>query len=211
MLIPMSIRGGLRNRRRVGHRVGLPALATMLVAGAITFTSAGSAEAAVQGRQGVEIEEAQDRRGFYIGGGLGFGGTFFAVDDFFPAMRLDLALGGGVTRNFTLGANLHVTPYLMRGIGVAFGGDIEGTGYVWRGLYLRGALGASGVPKRDVTRADDDKGLTVGVGGAVGIGYEFFLNATAAMGVGLTYDVRYIPGDRFPRQTGLVGLRFLWY
>jgi hypothetical protein len=207
MLIPMRSPGRLRNRRQVG----LLALAGSLAAGGLCLAAPSSAQAAVRGRQGVEIEGAQDRRGFYIGGGLGFGGTIFSRDDFFPAMRLDLALGGGVTRNFTLGANLHVTPYLMRGIGVAFGGDIEGTGYVWRGLYLRGALGASGVPKRDVTREDDDKGLTVGLGGAVGLGYEFFLNSTAAMGVGLTYDVRYIPGDRFPRQTALVGLRFLWY
>jgi hypothetical protein len=206
MLIPMTTRRGLRDRRRIGWAT----VGTLLVGG-LALVIPRSAEAAVQGRQGIEIEEAQDRRGFYIGGGLGFGGTFFAPTDFFPAMRLDLALGGGVTKNFTLGANLHVTPYLQRGIGVAFGGDIEGTGYIWRGLYLRGALGASGVPKRDVTREDEDKGLTVGLGGAAGLGYEFFLNATAAMSVGLTYDVRYIPGDRFPRQTGLVGVRFLWY
>jgi hypothetical protein len=206
MLIPMTTRRGLRNRRRLGGATAVP-----LLVGGVALAAPGAAEAAVQGRQGIEIKEAQDRRGFYIGGGLGFGGTFFAPTDFFPAMRLDLAIGGGVTKNFTLGANLHVTPYLQRGIGVAFGGDIEGTGYIWRGLYLRGALGASGVPKRDVTREDEDKGLTVGLGGAAGFGYEFFLNATAAMSVGLTYDVRYIPGDRFPRQTGLVGVRFLWY
>jgi hypothetical protein len=191
-------------------RLGLGTLGTVLI-GLGVVAAPQSAEASVRGRQGVEFAEAQDRRGFYIGGGLGFGGTFFAPTDFFPAMRLDLAVGGGVTKNFTLGANLHVTPYLQRGIGVAFGGDIEGTGYVWRGLYLRGALGASGVPKRDVTREDDDRGLTVGLGGAVGFGYEFFLNATAAMGAGLTYDARYIPGDRFPRQTALVSVRFLWY
>jgi hypothetical protein len=204
MLIPMRRSLWTRNRRRLG-------LAGTLVGTGVALAAPASAEAAVRGREGIEIAGAQDRRGFYIGGGLGFGGTFFAATDFFPAMRLDLALGGGVTKNFTLGANLHVTPYLQRGIGVAFGGDIEGTGYIWKGLYLRGALGASGVPKRDVTRADDDRGLTVGLGGAVGFGYEFFLNATAAMGVGLTYDVRYIPGDRFPRQTALVGARFLWY
>ncbi len=169
-----------------------------------------SAEAAVSGRRGLEIEGARDRRGFFIGTGLGFGGTFFWYNDFFPAARLDLALGGGITKRFTLGVDLHVTPYLMRKTGVAFGGDIEATGYLFRGLYLRGALGASGVPKRG---PDDNeaKGLTVGLGGALGFGYEFFLNSTAAMGAGFTYDARFIPGSKFPRQTLLVGLRFSWY
>jgi hypothetical protein len=168
------------------------------------------AQAAVQGKQGIEIEGAQDRRGFFIGGGLQAGGTFFAVDDFIPAMRAELVLGGGVTKRFTLGANINVTPYLARDVGVAFGGDIEATGYLWRGFYLRGAVGLGGVPKRDPDDPDDH-GLTVGLGGAAGAGYEFFLNSTAAMSVGITYDARFVPGSRFPRQALLAGLRFVWF
>ncbi|MBL4685814.1 MAG: hypothetical protein JKY37_14560 [Nannocystaceae bacterium] len=53
--------------------------------------------------------------------------------------------------------------------------------------------------------------MTVGLGGAFGLGYEFFLNSTAAMSAGLTYDARFIPGDGFPRQSLLVGLRFTWF
>lgn len=165
------------------------------------------AHAAVRGRSGIEIEGAQDRRGFYIGGGLGFGGTFFYVDDFIPATRAELALGGGVTKRLTLGASLHLTPFLKRGVGVAFGGDIEGTGYMWRGLYGRAGLGFAGVPERGAPSDGDDKGLTIGLGGKAEAGYEFWLNSTAAMGVGLIYDARFVPGDRFPRQTVLVGLR----
>ena len=52
-------------------------------------------------------------------------------------------------------------------------------------------------PGRRAARGPDDnaaKGLTVGLGGSLGIGYEFFLNATAAMGAGdcssCTYFVR---------------------
>jgi hypothetical protein len=168
------------------------------------------ADAAVPGKRGLEIEGARDRRGFYIGGGVAGGGTFFYVDDFIPALRADLALGGGVTERFTLGADLHVTPYLAKGVGVAFGGDVEGTGYIWRGLYLRAALGVAGVPKRGI-EDQETEGLTVGVGGAFGFGYEFFLNSTAALGVGLTYDARFVPNSRFPRQAILVGLRFTWF
>ena len=93
---------------------------------------------------------------------------------------------------------------------LAFGGDIEATGFVFRGLYLRGALGVSGVPRQE--HVDDGlRGLTVGLGGAFGAGYEFFINSTAAVGVGLTYDARYVPGSIFPRQSLLVGIRFTWY
>jgi|LNFM01.2.fsa_nt_gb hypothetical protein len=205
MMMPMN-----GTRRRRSGRFGLGSLALATIVGGLAWGTALSAGAAVPGKRGLEIEGARDRRGFYFGGGMGFGGTFFWYDDFLPAMRVDLALGGGVTKRFTLGANVHVTPYLSRRGGVAFGGDIEATGFVFRGLYLRGALGAAGVPRRD-SEDPDRKGLTAGLGGAAGIGYEFFLNSTAAMSAGFTYDARFVPGSRFPRQTLLVGLRFTFY
>lgn len=200
-------------RRSSRHRRGLAVgLLTATAAAGVWLAAPASAEAAVSGKRGLEIEGARDRRGFFVGAGLGLGGTFFYYDDFIPAMRMDLALGGGVTKRFTLGVDLHVTPYLQKDVGVSFGGDFEGTGYVWRGLYLRAGLGASGVPRRSATMMDDDtKGLTVGVGGAFGVGYEFFLNATAAFGVGITYDARFISGDTFPRQALLIGGRFSWF
>ena len=202
----------IRSRARRHRRTWPVLLGASLLAGGVYLAAPLEANAAVQGRRGMEIEGAQDRRGLYVGAGFGFGGTFFWYDDFIPASRLDFAIGGGVTKRLTLGANLHMTPYLQRSVGVAFGGDIEATGYVWRGFYLRGALGAAGVPKRDPTRSFDEvRGMTVGLGGAVGLGYEFFLNATAAMGAGFTYDARFVPGDTFPRQALLVGLRFTWF
>jgi hypothetical protein len=174
---------------------------------AATVGVADEASAAVRGRKGIEIEEAQDRRGFYIGGGVGFGGTFFYVDDFIPASRLELDFGGGVTKNFTLGTSLHLMPYLQRGSGVALGGDVEATGYMWRGLYARAGLGFAGVPRADGPSGDTRPGLSMGLGGKVEAGYEFWLNSTAAMGVGVTYDARFVPGTAFPRQTLLIGVR----
>jgi hypothetical protein len=207
--------GGMRGprRRTSRHRRGLAVgLSSTALAAGVWLAAPSTAEAAVEGKRGLEIEGARDRRGFYAGVGAGFGGTFFWYDDFIPAMRMDLALGGGITKRFTLGADIHVTPYLQRDVGVAFGADIEGTGYLWRGLYLRAGLGASAVPKRSATMMDDDtKGLTAGLGGAFGVGYEFWLNATAALGAGITYDARFIPGDSWPRQALLIGLRFSWY
>ncbi len=187
-------------------------LGTALALGGVWLAAPTEAEAAVTGRRGVEIEGARDRRGLYVGGGLGFGGTFFYYDDFIPASRLEFNIGGGVTKRLTLGVNLHLTPYLQRSVGVAFGGDVEATGYVWRGFFVRTGLGLGAVPRRDPTRSFDEvDGMTVGLGGALGLGYEFWLNASAAMSVGLTYDARFVPGDSFPRQALLVGLRFAWF
>jgi len=204
MVLEMT-RRRLRRRTRWDRWVmaGLP------LAVGLTAALAGQSEAsaAVGGRQGIEIEGAQDRRGFYIGGGLGFGGTFFYIDDFIPATRLELDFGGGVTKNFTLGASLNVMPYLRRDTGVAFGGDVEATGYMWRGLYARGGLGFAGVPRADEDTGDDRPGLSIGLGGKVEAGYEFWLSATTAMGVGVTYDARFVPGTAYPRQTLLIGLR----
>ena len=192
-------------RRSSGFLAVLPALP--LLAGLATAFASDDASAAVRGKRGIEFEEAQDRRGFYIGGGLGFGGTFFYVDDFIPATRVELNFGGGVTKNFTLGASLHVSPYLQRDSGVAFGGDVEATGYMWRGLYARGGLGFAGVPRADEASGDTRPGLSMGLGGKAEAGYEFWLNSTAAMGVGVIYDARFVPGTAFPRQTLLIGLR----
>lgn len=212
MLDSMKSARAIPTRARRRRRAWPMVLGASLLAGGVWLAAPLEANAAVQGQRGMEIEGARDRRGLYVGGGFGFGGTFFWVDDFIPASRLDFVIGGGVTKRLTLGADLHVTPYLQRSVGVAFGGDIEATGYVWRGFYLRGALGAAAVPKRDPTRSFDEvRGMTVGLGGAVGLGYEFFLNATAAMGAGFTYDARFVPGDTFPRQALLVGLRFTWF
>ena len=199
---------GSRGRRRLS---GVTLALATAAASAAWLGHAGEVQAAVRGKQGIEIEGPMDRRGFFVGAGIGFGGTFFWYDDFVPATRIDLVLGGGVTERFTLGADLHVTPYLARDVGVAFGGDVEARGYMWRGLYLGGGLGLSGVPKRSIESQPEERGITVGLGGKVDFGYEFFLNSTAALGVGLTYDARFVPGSRFPRQTALIGVRFAWY
>ncbi len=92
-------------------RSSLPTLlGASLLVGGVWLAAPQEADAAVPGQRGLEIEGARDRRGLYVGAGLGFGGTFFWYDDFIPASRVDFAIGGGVTKRLTLGANLHVTP-----------------------------------------------------------------------------------------------------
>jgi len=174
------------------------------------------AEASVVGRNGIEIEGPQDRRGFFVGAGIGFGATFFDSplfartyrdqNKFIPAGRLELALGGGVTKRFTLGANLYLGTYASPKFGpkILFGGDIESYAYVIKGLFIRTGLGVSGVPAGDGSRT------RLGLGGVLGVGYEFWLNQTAALAVNLNYDLRVVPGDGL-RHTPYVGLRFAWF
>jgi hypothetical protein len=199
----------LVSRRR--RRLGL-ALAGG-IAGLIAVGQPLEAEASVRGGpQGIEFEGAQDRRGVYVGPGVFFGfsgmkGTIV------PDVGLNLAFGGGVSKRILLGINIHGAKYLGRYEGASwmFGGDFEFAAYAWRGLYIRTGLGGVGLPA-----GDPGNTLVVGLGGNVGVGYEFWLNATAAASVGLTYDLRYVAGDRelVPdplRHTGMVGMRFTFY
>lgn len=203
----------LRHRASFSPLAMLAAVAGLYVGG---MALPGRAEASVVGRQGIEIEGAQDRRGFYIGAGLGFGASFFASPLFastykdsanvIPAGRLELSLGGGVTKRFTLGANLYIGTYASAKFGPKplFGGDVEGYGFIVKGLFVRTGLGLAGVP------AGDFRSIKLGLGGLLGLGYEFWLNQTAALAVSLNYDLRAVPGDGL-RHTPYVGLRFAWY
>ncbi len=166
----------------------------------------GEASASIMGKQGVEIEGPADRRGFFVGVGATFGASYLPIDQsVIPPLRADLVFGGGITKNFTLGINAYVGGYATSrpGSKVLFGGDIEGTGFLVKGLFLRVGLGGAGMPN---SRGQ----LSAGLGGKAGIGYEFWLNQTAAMAIDLMYDIRYVPEDGV-RHSALVGFRFLWY
>ncbi|MBK9757725.1 MAG: hypothetical protein IPO88_30305 [Nannocystis sp.] len=188
-----------------------------LIAGLYVGATAipGRAEASVVGRNGIEIEGPQDRRGFFIGAGIGFGAVFFNspvlkdtykdTSNVIPAGRLELSLGGGVNKRVTLGANLYLGMYTGKNLGTKplMGGDVEGYFFVVKGLFIRTGLGAAGVP-------GGDGKIKFGVGGLLGLGYEFWLNQSAALAVNVNYDLRAVPGDGM-RHTPYLGLRFAWY
>lgn len=197
---------------RRGKALGLAAAGC--VAALVTLAAPGSAEAAVRGGpNGIEIEGAQDRRGIYVGPGFFFGFAY-QRETVVPDVGINLAFGGGVGKRFTLGVNLHGAKFLGRNEGASswvFGGDFEAQAFAWRGLFIRTGLGGVGLPA-----GDPNNTLTVGIGGNVGVGYEFWLNATAAASVGVTYDLRYVTGDpelvpNRVRHGGLVGMRFTFY
>jgi hypothetical protein len=201
----------VRSRSR---RLGLT-LATSMLAGGLALVAAPSeAEAGFRGGpNGVEIESAQDRRGVYVGPGV-FLGFSYMKQSIVPDVGLSLAFGGGVSKRVLLGINIHAAKYFGRTETAStwmFGGDFEFTGYAWQGLYLRTGLGGVGLPAGDLGNT-----LVAGLGGNVGVGYEFWLNGSAAASVGITYDLRYMANDRelVPdplRHTGMVGMRFSFY
>jgi|GEM_PF-1398048 len=210
---PVSFSRALtRSRARLVARFAGLALAGA-VASVVALAEPAEAEAAVRGGpNGIEFKGAQDRRGVYVGPGVFFG--FSAMKEtIVPDVGLSLAFGGGVSKRVLLGINIHAAKYLGRDEGSAwmFGGDFEFTGYAWRGLYLRTGLGGVGLPAGDPANT-----LVAGMGGNVGVGYEFWLNATAAASVGITYDLRYLSGapELIPdpiRHSGMVGMRFMFY
>lgn len=191
-------------------RVGLISLGVGLLVGGLLGTS-GNAHAAVKGHRGRGwvIEGPRDRRGFYVGGGIGFGGTFVADGSVALSPRVELDIGGGLHERLTLGASLHLDPYVRRSVRVGGGCDIELTGYIVRGFYLRGAGGGMLVPES--FSFDQTEGVAMSIGGAAGLGYEFWLNATAAMSAGVTYDARFVPSEDQHRHGVLLGFRFTWF
>ncbi len=187
---------------------------TTCAAALMALVASGDAHAGVRnGPNGIEFEGAMDRRGIYVGPGVTFG---FAgmKQTIVPDVGLSFAFGGGVGERLLLGINLHGAKYLGRQEGASswvFGGDFEAQAFAWRGLFIRTGIGGQGLPA-----GDPDNTITVGLGGNIGIGYEFWLNATAAASVGLTYDLRYVAGapELVPhraRHSGMIGMRFSFY
>lgn len=145
-----------------------------------------------------------ERKGFMVGLSLQ-PGVMRSGKTFAPAMRFRYALGGGINDHVTLATEfgLH-KPLGLHSKKIGFDVDVVLTGYIGR-FYLRGGVGASTwayVAARDTTKP--------GVGGLVGLGWEFPLGDRVGLGLGLDYDARVRP-DRLVAQTLLVGLRVHGY
>lgn len=147
--------------------------------------------------------ETPPRRGIYLGanfrpGAAGMGSTFV------PALRFDNEIGGGVTDRFTLGIALGGTAYL--GLDQkSFNADVVAHRFIGKGFFLRGALGVSSrVP------AMAPVPMVPGLGGALGLGYEFRVLERVGLGFGVDYDMRMRMDGRMS-QAWFVGLRFSAY
>jgi hypothetical protein len=156
------------------------------------------------GREHRPPPDPRERKGFMMSFASKPGSVVFP-NGFVPYMRAGFQIGGGITDRFTLGAELSGTGYFGHKKG-SFGGDLVGTGFLWRGLYLRTGLGAhSGLPS-----SAHDYRLVPAIGGLVGLGYEFLLHEHIGLALGGEYDARVLTTGGF-RQSASLGLRIAVY
>ena len=153
-----------------------------------------------------------DRSGVYGGASLSFGAIGLTADQVGMTGRGGLQLGYGLGPRSLIGVDGFVSPGAKSTCGgVPFGGDLTGTGYAWRGLYFRGGMGLARVNACHELEAKHRDDAHLGFGGAVGGGYEVAVTRNAAIGIDVSYDARFVPDSRFPRHSGLAGLRFVWF
>lgn len=151
------------------------------------------------------VAPSRPRKGFFIGAASAPGTSIYS-DGILPLVRTSIEIGGGVNDSITLGANLHLSTTFDRKY-VALGGDVTMTGYVHRGFFLRGGLGA--VSRQPIATFVEEV-YAPGVGGTAGLGYEFALGKFGGLALGLEYDGRYLINGS-GRHTALLGLRFNVY
>ncbi len=139
---------------------------------------------ALDDRLGLEDFQREPRRkGFYIGLGVGTGATLF-TNAFVPSLGYRFDLGGALTHRFTLGFAGGLWGHLGMKKDAAGVLDIVARGYLLRGLFLEGALGATSnapipmQPKRP------------GFGGFVGLGYEFRPLKVLGVSLAVQFDNR---------------------
>lgn len=127
--------------------------------------------------------EARSRKGFMMGLSTA-PGIVLVPRGFVPTTRVRYVLGGGITDRFTLGAEMGATFHLGLDKSASFDTDVVATGFVGRGFALRAGLGGS---SRVVSR--EGRLFRPGVGGLVGVGYEFGLLERGGLRLGVDYDV----------------------
>lgn len=150
-----------------------------------------------------ERKETPPRQGIYVGANVRPGAAAMA-NTFIPVIRGEYEVGGGITDRFTLGVALGGTAYLGLEKG-SFDANIVANRFFGRGFFLRAT---AGVASRSPVMGS--AAMMPGVGGSLGLGYEFRIFERVAVGLGGDYDVR-ARIDGGIAQTWLFGLRFTGY
>ncbi|MBK7824156.1 hypothetical protein [Nannocystis sp.] len=146
--------------------------------------------------------ETPPRKGFY--GELALRpGAVVVPNGLVPALRHHLTFGAGLTDRFKLGMSLQIGGYLETISKPVLGMDVLATGYLWRGLYLRGGFGM--INRMPLAKHSSE--TRAGYGGTVGFGYEWTVKKAAGIGLGVDLDTRLISAHRV-RHSFFVGLHF---
>lgn len=190
----------------------IPAALLLALSGPTPKTEVGVHADGPGGQEATRSKRSVDRRGVYLGTELSLGAAVVTPRHAQTAGRIDVHVGYGVTEDSLVGVDLFVSPQRPEPCGpVAYGGDVRGTGYAWRGLYFRAGMGLAAVPGCPDVESADDGSKRLGFGGQVGTGYEVALGRRTTVGIDVGYDTRFVPDSRFPRHAGLAGLRFVWF
>jgi hypothetical protein len=148
--------------------------------------------------------ERVERKGFMMGLSL-LPGVTRSGKAFAPTMRFRYALGGGVHEAVTIATEFGVhKPFGVHSKKIAFELDVVATGYIGR-FFVRGGVGMTSWAY--VAAPDPYK---PGLGGLVGLGWEFPMGEKVGLALGLDYDARVRP-DGLLAQTLLFGLRLNAY
>ena len=153
-------------------------------------------------RLGLEdFQRTPKRKGFYLGSTMLTGMTVERVS-FIPSVSYRFEVGGGLSDRVTLGISGGITGHQDIRKGVAGVADIVMHGFVHRGLYMKLGLGAtSHAPARNRVRRP-------GVGGLIGVGYEFRPLRMLGVALGLDYESRVRTDGRLTQAIVLgLGLR----
>lgn len=173
--------------------------------------------------QALALDGYRDRRGLYFGLNLGGGAGKAEQDGVKSDRNLGLTIGarvgGGVNERLTL--DLAVDGYFQTRTEETLLGDIDvdvnlwsgligGSFFLADGLYVRGGFGLANVSSTATTKGgDSSEDSEVGLGFAVGGGYEFFANGDLAIGVGA--DFRAFDFDETKYTIVNLGVTATWY
>lgn len=145
--------------------------------------------------------ETMEREGPIFGFGVS-PGVSVLPRGFMPAMRFHGTFGAALTHRVMLEADLGGTRFLGRKRG-GFNGDLVLTGVIGRGFFLRAGVGGT-----SHSPAIAPETFRPGVGGLVGLGYDFDIadGEGASVSLGVDYDARLRTDGRLSQMV-LVGLR----
>ena len=159
-----------------------------------------------------------DRRGFFIGFGVGGGGIQFvapSVKRFRGAFLGDFKIGGAVNEKVLLMYDGSVAYTRIEGVDFDVTNSAFGVQwFVWDNLYVRPAVGfavaTASVNSNGTTTSKDSK---VSVGADFAAGYEFRFGKYFAVGPELVYRYAHIRSDITNAHSHAFGgqASFLWY
>ncbi len=159
------------------------------------------------------LDAWRDRRGllFGLGVGAGAGKTDVKDADAHIGFNFTARVGGGVSKDLTLDAELglHKASFEESGVDVSysiFTGMIGANFFVYQGLYLRGMGGVSQISTELDPGVDSDE---TGTGIGFGAGYEFFATADLAVGIGADYRLLFFDDANFTMTN--FGVTGTWY